>query len=90
MLWFGFIRGTPIPEMRTVSCFVFLRACNRCNSSHAHPAGSRVCLHVCKATRTLEDISHSAVMKPVQVLLKQDLANPAQKLQPELFLAGQF
>lgn len=84
MLWFGFIRGTLVTEMRTVSCF-FLRVCNRCNSSCAHPAGSRVCLHVCKATHTLEDISHS-----VQVLLEQDLANPAQKLESELFLAGQF
>lgn len=49
-----------------------------------------MCLHVCKATHTLEDISHSAVMEPVQVLLEQDLANPAQKLESELFLAGQF
>lgn len=89
MLWFGFIRGTLATEMRTFSCF-FLRVCNCCNSSHAHRAGSHVCLHVCKATHTLEDISHSAVMKPVQVLLEQYLANPAQKLQSELFLAGQF
>lgn len=74
-----------VTEMRTVLC-----VCNRCNSSHAHPAGSHVCLHVCKGNHILEDISHSAVMKPVQVLLKQDLANLAQKLQSKLFLAGQF